>query len=226
MKEATFEGMNYIINYPADYKEGEKYPVIIFLHGAGTRGKDMERLKTHAYFTITAQHEGFPFITAAPHCPEGTWFDMFEVLKRFTKKIVCSEFADKDRIYLTGASMGGYAAWQLAMSMPELFAAIVPICGGGMCWYAGRLVNVPVWAFHAEKDSTVNVEESKKMVEAVNEKGGSAKLTVYTENHTGNDHDAWTDTYKNPEVFIWLLSHRNKNLNTSENKFEGSNIYG
>ena len=118
--------------------------------------------------------------------------------------------------------MGGYAAWQLAMSMPEYFAAIVPICGGGMYWNADRLVNVPIWAFHGEKDSAVLVEESVKMVNAFNQAGGNARLTVYP--NTG--HDAWSDTYCNPEVFEWLLAHKNKNMTCINEKYTDSNLYG
>ena len=109
------------------------------------------------------------------------------------------------RVYLIGNSMGGYGTWQLAMSVPELFAAIVPVCGGGMYWNAGRLQNVPVWAFHGGKDPTVFVEESQKMVDAVNRKGGNAKLTVYPE----HKHDSWTDTFSNRAVYDWLLTHEN-----------------
>ena len=88
------------------------------------------------------------------------------------------------------------------MSRPDLFAAIIPICGGGMYWNAARLKNVPVRAFHGKRDSTVCIEESEKMVEAVRRAGGDAQLTVYPE----NGHDAWTDTYQNPDVFAWLLT--------------------
>ena len=121
-----------------------------------------------------------------------------------------------------GASMGGYGTWQLAMSLPELFAAIVPICGGGMYWNASRLVNIPIWAFHGGKDTTVFKEESIKMVDAVNKCGGNAKITIYPE----NGHDAWSDTYKNPEVFHWLLSNTNKNSIELIDKYKDSDIYG
>ncbi len=117
--------------------------------------------------------------------------------------IASQPYADRKRIYMMGSSMGGYATWQLAMSMPEYFAAIVPICGGGMYWEAERLTNVPVWAFHGGKDTVVFPEESQKMVDAVNQYGGNAKLTIYSE----NGHDAWTDTFSNPEVYRWFLSH-------------------
>ena len=147
---------------------------------------------------------------------------MFEQLKRFVLKIADEAFTDTERIYLMGASMGGYATWQLGMSMPEIFSAIVPICGGGMYWNAARLVNLPVWAFHGEKDDVVLKEESIKMVDAVNNNGGNAKLTLYPE----NGHNAWTDTYNNPKVFEWMLSHTNKNDEEITDKFNDGKIYG
>lgn len=222
MEFLEFENLQYVISYPAEYKTDKKYPVIIFLHGAGTRGNDIKRLETNPYFINTKKYESFPFVTVAPLCSENTWFDMFEKLKKLVHRIAVSDFADNERIYLMGVSMGGYATWQLAMSIPDYFAAVVPICGGGMYWNAARLVNVPVWAFHGEKDCTVFVEESKKMVEAVNKNGGNAKLTLYPE----NGHDSWTDTYNNYEVFEWLLSIRNNNSGKIIENFKDGAIYG
>ncbi len=219
---SQFEEIKYIIRYPDGYRQGEKYPVIILLHGAGSRGDDINILLDNPYFKITAKHTGFPFITVAPQCSENTWFDMFEQLKRLATEIAFAEFADSQRIYLMGPSMGGYGTWQLAMSLPELFAAIVPICGGGMYWNAARLANVPVWAFHGAKDPTVRLEESVKMVEGVNKLGGKAELTVYPE----NQHDAWSDTYSNYEVFKWLLSNINTNPKCLTDIYKDGNIYG
>jgi len=215
------DAFNYIIGFPEGYKEGEKYPVIIFLHGAGTRGNNIKTLINNMFFNAVENFD-FPFVTVAPQCSENTWFDMFERLKDFACEIVNEDFCDKERVYLMGASMGGYATWQLAMSMPELFSAIVPICGGGMYWNAERLINVPVWAFHGAKDDVVFCEESEKMVNAVNACGGNARLTVYPE----NGHNAWTDTYSNPEVFKWLLSHTNKNASEIQDMFTDGKIYG
>ena len=163
-EEFVFEEMKYIVSYPENYNEDLKYPVILFLHGAGSRGSDISLLKTNPYFTITDALGDFPFVSVAPQCYENTWFDHFETLKRFVLYIRDCNFADKSRIYMMGASMGGYAVWQLAMSMPKCFAAIVPICGGGMYWNAGRLANLPIWAFHGGKDKYVLPEESQKMV--------------------------------------------------------------
>lgn len=219
---SQFKSLKYITRFPNDYKNEEKYPLIIFLHGAGSRGNDINVLLNNPFFKITEKHHEFPFVVVAPQCIENTWFDMFETLKQFVTKISSEEFIDKERIYVMGPSMGGYATWQLAMSMPELFAAIVPICGGGMYWNSGRLVNVPVWAFHGKKDTVVKVEESEKMVDAVNACGGNAKLTVYPENR----HDAWSDTYSNEDVFKWLLENKNENVKELENMYNNAKIYG
>ena len=142
--------------------------------------------------------------------------------QKLVKQVAVADFADSSRIYAIGASMGGYATWQLGMSLPDTFAAIVPICGGGMYWNAPRLKHVPVWAFHGEKDNVVLVEETKKMVAALSRAGGNVKMTLYPE----NKHDAWSDTYKNPEVFAWMLSHQKKNALVEKNAFSDSKIYG
>ena len=152
---------------PEGFSDEKRYPIILFLHGAGSRGSDIRNLISNPFFKLTEKHERFPFVCIAPLCSENTWFDLWEHLEKLVVEIAGLPFADQNRIYLMGASMGGYATWQLAMSMPRYFAAIVPICGGGMYWNAARLVNVPVWAFHGAKDAVVLLEESVKMVEAV-----------------------------------------------------------
>lgn len=222
MQEFCLDKLRYLIKYPEGFSENRKYPVILFLHGAGTRGDDIQKLHSNPYFLQIEKYEQFPFVTVAPLCSEDTWFDLWEHLENLVLEITKLPFADRDALYLVGNSMGGYAAWQLAMSMPEHFAAIVPICGGGMYWNAGRLVNVPVWAFHGAKDPTVFLEESVRMVDAVNACGGNAKLTIYPE----NGHDAWNDTYSNPDVFAWLLQHRNENIHTYCDGYDKSDIYG
>ncbi|MBQ6875574.1 MAG: prolyl oligopeptidase family serine peptidase [Lachnospiraceae bacterium] len=222
MEIQQFENVRYVTNFPEEYSGKEKYPVILFLHGAGSRGNDIKKILNNPYFKIIREHERFPFISVAPQCSENTWFDMFETLKRFVLNIAGEEYADENKIYLMGVSMGGYATWQLAMSMPEYFAAIVPICGGGMYWNAERLINVPIWAFHGQKDVTVHLEESKKMVDAVNRYGGNAMLTIYSE----AGHDAWSDTYRNMEVFEWMLSQTNTNDIQIQNIYDDSTVYG
>jgi len=220
-EECRFEDLKYVIRYPDQYEEGKKYPVIFLLHGAGGRGDDLNVLKNNPFFLLTNDVQDFPFVTVAPLCSANTWFDLFEQLERLALSVPGMPFADQKHIYCMGPSMGGYGTWQLSMSLPELFAAIVPICGGGMYWNAGRLAGVPVWAFHGAKDKVVFLEESEKMVAAVNKNGGNARLTVYPE----NEHNAWSDTYTNPEVFAWLLAQENKNIVTDEG-YHSPELYG
>ncbi len=221
-ESGNFEGMNYLVHYPDRYREGKKYPVLFMLHGAGTRGITLEQYKASASFADIARASDHKLIIVAPHCTGNFWYDKYETLVRLAKAVAGMPFTDPTRFYLCGASMGGYTAWQLALSEPTLFAAMIPICGGGMYWSASRLLNLPIWAFHGAKDTTVFPDESQKMVDAVNRKGGSAKLTIYPD----NAHDAWNDTYRNPEVFAWLLSHKNKNAPAVKDECRGMKEFG
>lgn len=222
MKEITLSGLKCIIKYPKKISQDEKNPLIIFLHGAGSRGNTTEKLVTNPFFVLTENQKDFPFVVIAPLCSENTWFDMFEKLQNLVIEAEKLSYVEKNRIYLMGASMGGYATWQLAMSMPEHFAAILPICGGGMYWNAARLAKLPVWAFHGAKDTVVFPEESQKMVNAVNKSGGNAKLTVYSE----CDHDSWSNTYSNPEVFSWLLEHKRAETIELNDQYNNSEMFG
>ena len=201
-------GLRYMIRYPKGFTSDKQYPAIFCLHGAGGRGNNIEVLIGNPFFKETATLADFPFVLVAPLCTENTWFDLFPNLKDLVRHTAALPFVDEKRLYMMGASMGGYATWQLAMSMPEYFAAIVPICGGSMYWNAARLLNVPVWAFHGGKDPVVFPEESEKMVTAVNKAGGNAKLTVFPD----AAHDAWTPAYSDPALYEWFLSHVNEKM--------------
>ena len=111
---------------------------------------------------------------------------------------------DRDRIYVTGQSMGGFGTWSLAAYQPHRFAALVPICGGGKPFEARLYAHVPVWVFHGAKDKAVPIREAEEMVEALKKNGGNVKFTVYPE----AGHDAWTETYANPELYKWLLQQK------------------
>ena len=204
MEKCAFEGLRYVVRYPENFDKNKVYPVLVFLHGAGTIGNDIEKLCGNPFFGHVDRPD-FPCVIFAPQCDEGkVWYDKIEKLCAFCEMIKALPFVDVTRFYLTGNSMGGYGAWQLAMSMGSTFAAVIPVCGGGMYWNASKLKTTPVWAFHGAKDHIVFCEESEKMVNAVNAKGGNAKLTIYPE----NTHNSWDDTYGNPEVWAWMLSQR------------------
>jgi len=196
----------YLLFLPAGYGEKQqRWPTILFLHGAGERGSDLNLVKKHGPPKIVENKKDFPFIVVSPQCPQGQWWpEKVEVLINLLDDIVSRYKVDKERIYLTGLSMGGYGTWTLAAAYPERFAAIAPICGGGQRYAADRLKDVPVWAFHGAKDPLVPLRESEEMVNAIKARGGDAKLTIYPD----AGHDSWTVTYDNQELYDWFLKHR------------------
>ncbi len=210
--------LQYTLALPHDYQAGRRYPLLLLLHGAGGRGRDTEVLRNNPFMIQTEAYEDFPFIVVAPQCHSETWFDLFADITALLYDMAARPDVDRKHIYGIGASMGAYGLWQLAMSHPDIFAAIVPICGGGMYWDAGRLQHTAVWAFHGAKDDVVYPEESKKMVDAVNRTGGHARLTIYPE----NDHNAWDDTYSNPAVFAWMLEQEKDGLESDAPVLRGN----
>lgn len=197
---------NYLLYLPADYDKGDKkWPLIMFLHGAGERGNNLEVVKKHGPPKMIAQGKSFDFIIVSPQCPNDMWWpEKTDLLITLLDEIEAKYKVDTDRVYLTGMSMGGFGTWTLAIEYPNRFAAIAPICGGSERYLGYRLKKVPVWAFHGAKDNTVPLVRSQEMVDAVKKAGGDAKLTVYPE----AEHDSWTETYNNPELYQWFLSHK------------------
>jgi predicted peptidase len=206
MFEQTFR-LRYLLFLPQGYGTDprEKWPLILFLHGMGERGDDLDLVKIHGIPRIVEQQPDLPFVVVSPQCPdETTWWDHQRTLKALLDEIVASYAVDTSRIYLTGLSMGGYGTWGLAMAYPRLFAAIAPICGGGFPEFVFQLKDVPVWAFHGAEDDVIKLEVGQRMVNALRICGGNVRFTVYP----GVGHDSWTQTYDNPELYQWFLQHR------------------
>ena len=193
--------LKYLRFEPTDFSEDKKYPTIIHLHGAGSRGDNVEVLNNQSIMRYANDTEGFPFVMFLPQCSANCWFELFEQLREFVKNVVELPYVDRSNVYLSGVSMGGYASWQMLMSEPAIFRKAIICCGGGMYWNAAR-IKIPVWAFHGTDDRTVFFEESQKMVNAVNHSGGNAKLTEYK----GIGHNCWEKTYSNPEIYKWLIA--------------------
>jgi predicted peptidase len=206
-REVLFE-MDYLIFLPQDYgNEHKKWPLMVFLHGAGERGDNLNKVKVHGPPKLAEQGKNFPFIIVSPQCPADQWWpNRVEYVMALINETVESYSVDESRIYLTGLSMGGYGTWAIASTYPERFAAIAPVCGGGLPYLARNLKDLPIWAFHGAKDPVVPLEQSQQMVDAVKWAGGNARLTVYPE----ADHDSWTETYNSDELYEWLLSHSKK----------------
>ncbi|MEK7780955.1 MAG: prolyl oligopeptidase family serine peptidase [Verrucomicrobiota bacterium] len=204
--------LKYLLYLPQDYKksDGEKWPLMLFLHGAGERGTDVNRVAIHGPMSLVKQGTNFPFIIVAPQCPAGELWDnepLLQLLDRMTDKYS----VDTNRIYLTGLSMGGYGTWKLGLAHPDKFAAIAPICGGASMidvilgtWDKKKeLEKLPVWAFHGAKDDVVPLIQSERVVNSL-KRGGvkNIKLTVYPE----TKHDSWKEAYADPKFYEWLLT--------------------
>ena len=194
---------NYLLYLPKDYAKRDGWPLMVFLHGAGERGNDLEQLKVHGPPKLIAEGKDFPCIVVAPQCAKNTrWYP--QALIELIDQVANEHEIDKSRIYLTGLSMGGSGTWTLAAEYPKVFAAIAPICGRGRPEKAEAYVDIPVWVFHGAKDERVKIEESEKMVAAIKAAGGDPKFTVYPD----AEHDSWTETYDNPEFYEWLFKQK------------------
>jgi predicted peptidase len=207
---------DYLLYLPAGYEanSGKQWPLIFFLHGAGERGSDIWMVAKHGPPKVDTQVTNFPFIVVSPQCPAGKiWSN--DVLIALLDEVEKQYAVDLHRVYLTGLSMGGFGTWSLGLSYPERFAAMAPLCGGGeyITPYItatdggprkAAMLSMPIWAFHGGKDPVVPTEESRHMVGIMRNFGDKdVKLTIYPE----AQHDCWTQTYANPEIFDWFLQH-------------------
>lgn len=195
----------YHVYQPESYpnKSEERWPLILFLHGAGERGNNLEKVKTQGLPKYLKDRKDFPFVVAYPQCPSYTYWDI-PSLNKWLDEVLTKVRVDESRIYLTGISMGGYGTWHWAAHHPEKFAAIMPVCGGGDVSKANRLANMPIWAFHGAKDDIVPLSETLEIAEAVKAAGGKVELTIYPDLY----HDSWTITYDNAKIYDWLLTHK------------------
>lgn len=215
--EHTFESkserpvqLRYLLYLPKGYgsASGRKWPLILFLHGMGERGEDLLLVKKTG-LAQSLDSRDLDFVVVSPQCSADSFWPAETVsLNALLDHVVDSCSVDENRVYLTGLSMGGFGTWHLAAEYPHRFAAIAPICGGGMFYYnlvekIGALKDVPVWVFHGARDRTVQIAESADLVHALKEAGGNVKFTIYPD----AEHDSWTQTYSNPELYEWFLSH-------------------
>jgi len=207
---------DYLLFLPEGYdsNKSKRWPLILFLHGAGERGTNVWLVAKHGPPKVVQEKPDFPFIVVSPQCPTGQRWDN-DVVLALLNDVMKKHRVDKSRVYLTGLSMGGYGTWSLGLERPELFAAIAPICGGGDPLKLlladpktiGPIRKLPVWAFHGAKDNVVKPEESQRMVDALRKSGvKEVELTIYPE----AQHDSWTETYNNPKFYEWLLAHQKK----------------
>ena len=199
-------GGELLLYLPAGFEAHGKrtYPLLIFLHGSGEAGHDIESLKAHGPPKIVESRRDFPFIVASPQSPESRQGFDPAVLNAMLDELIARLPIDTDRIYLTGLSLGGEWSYGWASMNPDRFAAIAPVCGAWNPQVACRLKDVPVWAFHGANDPIVPTAEDQAMIDAINECHGNARITIFPD----VGHDAWTPAYADPQLFTWLLEHR------------------
>ncbi|HEX2866369.1 MAG TPA: prolyl oligopeptidase family serine peptidase [Ignavibacteriales bacterium] len=196
---------NYLLYLPQDYgKDDKKWPLVLFLHGAGERGADINMVKRHGPPKLVEQGKEFPFILISPQCPEDQMWSI-PTLDALVNEIQDKYDVDPARVYVTGLSMGGYATWKMAENFPDRFAAIAPICGWGNVSTVCNLKRLPIWTFHGKKDRAVPFEKTEELVSALKKCGGNIQFTVYPD----AGHDSWTESYNNPKLYEWMLKQTN-----------------
>ena len=224
------QALPYRILFPENYDQSKSYPLVVFLHGAGERGNDNEKQLIHGVKTFldTAARRKFPCIVIAPQCPaEDYWgsvkvgrssspptFDFnysykttkaldatIELIKQTIKK----EAVDKNRVYITGLSMGGMGTLEALYRQPKLFAAAVAVCGGAdVEAYGKKQAKIPLWLFHGSKDSVVDVVFSQNLYDKMKQIHAKIKYKEYP----GVDHNSWDNAYAEPELLPWLFKQK------------------
>ena len=206
-KDRAIMAGGFLLFLPKGYDKG-KWPLIVFLHGRGEVGTDPEQIRQRpsGLPRIAEKNSDFKFIVASPQLAStATWFDPLSLDDFLDQILARLPMIDRERIYLTGVSMGGVGAWAWAAASPQRFAAVAPMAGTFDADRACELKSVPIWAFHNDRDFVVRLEKPQKVVDAVNACGGSVKFTVFPNREA---HDAWSAAYAKPELFDWLLSHK------------------
>lgn len=224
----------YRILYPENYDKSKKYPLVLFLHGAGERGKDNEKQLVHGskLFLRDDIRKNFPAIVVFPQCPDESFWGSVKVdrskspvvlefnydnaitwplaaVQNLLKHLASGEAVEKKRIYITGLSMGGMGTFEMVYRFPKTFAAALPICGGGdVLRYDERVKKTSFWVFHGEVDDAVHVNESRAMVDKLR----SLKADVVYTEYPGVNHNSWDNAFAEPTFISWTFSHKRKKV--------------
>ena len=199
--------LNYLLYFPDGYDSSRKnFPLVLFLHGAGERGDDLEKIKIHGIPKRITEGAVFPFICIAPQCPEEGYWDRPEYVSSLialVNEVEIQHRVDSNRIYGTGLSMGGLGILAMAIREPNLFSAVIPICGGADMKNIHRLDNLPIWLFHGDRDDVIPLDNSILIYQALRSRNDHVLLTVYGDVY----HDSWSQTYEDEAIYEWLLKY-------------------
>lgn len=220
-KDDAGKTLPYQLMKPEKIDPAKKYPLVVFLHGAGERGTDNAAQLVHGVpqFASKENREKYPCFLIAPQCPvsakwaEVDWSANSHTMPKevsepgrltllLIETLLKEQPIDPKRIYITGLSMGGYGTWDLIVRKPNLFAAAAPVCGGADEATAEKIKHIPIWCFHGGKDGVVKPERSRNMIAALEKAGAKPKYTEYP----SVGHDSWNPAYKDPEFYKWLFA--------------------
>ena len=221
--------LNYRIFYPENFDSSKKYPLLLFMHGAGERGDDNEAQLIHGSELIANGMNKYKAIAIFPQCPKEDYWVKFndgdsntdgtrnfnvdvqngpsEALGKvidLVNEVKSASYIDKSRLYVGGLSMGGMATFDLLWRMPNTFAAAMPICGAGSPEKAIYMKSIPMRIFHGEDDGVVSVQKSKQMEKAIEDAGGNPETFYYP----GVNHDSWTNAFAEKDFLSWLFDQR------------------
>ncbi len=201
--------LGYYIYLPDNYSK-VKLPLVLFLHGAGERGEDLGLIETHGLPKLIKKGKNFPFIIIAPQCPSHLWWSdplPVDLLSSLIDEVLLLDFVDEKQVYCTGLSMGGYGTFALSIKRPELFSAIISICGGvdiQNYFKLKNLKNMPIWMFHGDQDQIIPLNNSEQIYNVLKSKNKNIKLTVYK--NTG--HNSWDKAYDDKRIYSWFLKFK------------------
>jgi predicted peptidase len=214
--------MLYRLFIPAKYESRQKYPLVLWLHGGAGRGNDNvsqisggNTAGSHVW-TLPENQTRYPCFVFAPQCPaDEEWAtltnthptEQLHLALEILQLLQRTYSIDDQRLFVTGQSLGGFGTWSAITLQPKLFAAAIPVCGGGDESQATKLVNTSIWAFHGEKDEVVSVERTRRMVEAIKKAGGTPRYTEYKD----AGHVIWEKVFHEPELQPWMFSQRRAN---------------
>jgi len=233
-KEYLVEGSDTLklrVLYPKDFKKTERYPIVLFLHGAGERGNDNEKQLIHGSKMFVDSIKNHPAIVIFPQCQQSDFWANATVdrttqpiklqfpkesrptkglhlVMRYMDELIKNEYVNKNKIYLGGLSMGGMGTFELLSRKPEMFAAAFAICGGGNTELAENYAkNTALWVFHGAEDNVVNPQLSVDMVAAILKYGGKPNFNLYSK----ANHNSWDAAFAEPKLLTWLFSNKKSN---------------
>lgn len=204
------ENLRYYLYYPQEYEDipGKDFPLLLFLHGGGEAGGNLEDLQINGPPKMIAEGRQFPFLILAPQHPHKRKFWNTAAVMQLLDSVLANNNVDTNRIYLTGLSRGGTAAWELAVQYPGKFAAMAVVCGRTPVPYASWIdKDMSIWVFHGENDAVISVDESEIMVRKLLQMDYDVTFTRYP----GVGHNAWSKAYQNEELYTWFMKQKRKN---------------